>query len=93
MKFPEVELYYYNQWGWNIDNAFMALGHHVHMTHSTQEITEALESYSGDIWVFMEDSQLNQTVQDLPGVTQEETVSLEMRYYGYDFSVVHYVKE
>ena len=93
VKFPEVELYYYNQWGWNIDNAFMALGHHVHMTHSTQEITEALESYSGDIWVFMEDSQLNQTVQDLPGVTQEETVSLEMRYYGYDFSVVHYVKE
>ena len=92
VKFPDVELYYYNQWGWNVDHAFLALGHHVHMTHSTEEISAALQGYTGDIWVFQEDSQLNEVVQQLPDTTEVEVIPIEMKYYNYNFAVVHYQK-
>ena len=93
VKFPELELYYYNEWDWNIDNAFLALGRHVHMTHSTEEIASALEDYTGDIWVFQEENQLNETVKELEGVTQLEVIPIEMEYYDYSYTMVHYVKE
>lgn len=63
------------------------------MTHSTEEIASALEDYTGDIWVFQEENQLNETVKELEGVTQLEVIPIEMEYYDYSYTMVHYVKE
>ena len=92
VKFPELDLYYYNPNDDNEDNAFQALGHDVHMVHTTQEVEEDLKDYTGNIWVFHQDSVFCDLVEQMPGTRRVETINIATEYYHYSYDLVLYEK-
>ncbi len=91
VKYPDVELYYYNQYGWNVETTYQAFGHNAHVADSLEEIREALAHHTGNIWV-QGDTLLSLTAT-LDGVREVETIAIETAYYEYSFSLVLFEKK
>ena len=92
VKFPDLDLYYYNPNDHNEDHAFQALAHGVHMVHTTQEVEEDLQDYTGKIWVFNQDSVFCDLVEQMPDTQRLETINIATEYYHYSYDLVLYEK-
>ena len=92
VKFPDLDLYYYNPYDHNEDRAFQALAHEVHIVHDTQQVEEDLQDYTGNIWVFNQDSVFCDLVEQLPDTRQVETINIATKYYFYSYDLVLYQK-
>lgn len=91
VKYPDAVLYYYNQYGWNVETAYQAFGRHAHVTDTLEEIQEAAEAYHGNIWV--QGESLCQLISSLDSVSKVETVTIETAYYGYSYELILFHKE
>ena len=92
VKFPNLDLYYYNPYDDNEDRAFQALAYQVHIVHDTQQVEEDLQDYTGNIWVFNQDSVFCDLVEQLPDTRQVETINIATKYYFYSYDLVLYQK-
>lgn len=92
VKFPELDLYYYNPYDDNEDNAFQALAYQVHIVHDTRQVEEDLRDYTGNIWVFQQDSVFCDLVEQMPDVQKVEILNISTKYYFYSYDLVLYQK-
>ena len=60
--------------------------------HDTQQVEEDLQDYTGNIWVFNQDSVFCDLVEQLPDTRQVETINIATKYYFYSYDLVLYQK-
>lgn len=91
VQYPELELYWYNEEGWNVEDAYLAFGHHVHILKSLDEIRSGLTDYTGKIWVLKNDA-LCELAASLPDTKEIRTVTIHTAYYNQTYELVLYYK-
>lgn len=91
VKYPELELYFYNKGRWNVEDSYLAFGHHVHILESLEDIRTDLTDYTGNIWILKSDA-LCEMAASLPGAKKVKTITIHTAYYNQTYELVLFYK-